>query len=941
MNNIFKTAALLICSQLLSAQPNLNLVAQSDASQNWWSFNQQQKVDANAFFQTYQSGLGLSEDYSFSLIRNEEDKLGMSHARYQQEYKGVKVEGAQFILHSTNNKLARANGRLVKGLQGSAMATINFEQALNKAKSYTGATVFYWELTEMEAFIKDVKGNPNATFYPKNELVWVDSTFSQNGDAYKLAYKMDLYFEAHEDHRTLYIDAHTGDLIWEEHKCHTTSKPAQAQTKYHGVRDIITDSVNATKYVLKDDTRGGGIETYNALTTTRVNQAVDFEDTDNFWDNVTPTIDEVATDAHWGAEMTYDYFLQEHNRNSYDNQGSKIVSYVHWNQNWFNASWNGIAMRYGDGNGNPLISIDVVGHELSHGVTGNSAGLVYANESGALNESFSDIFGTALEFKVLGNTASWEVGILDFRLRDMSNPKAFGDPNTYLGQNYYIGAADNGGVHTNSGVQNFWFYLLAEGGQGTNDIGDPYKVDSFGITNTAEIAYRNLNFYLTPSSNYYDARRGSIASAEDIYGSCSYEANLIAKAWYAVGIGGDTVANDLQVIRATAPLNSCDIGSQETMGFNFVYYRSGCDSIIEATDTLVMGYSVNGGAAVQEVFIPGSTINDGDTINYTFNSKEDFLTMGTYNIKYWVHYATDFYKDNDTIYNYEIKVLGPMTDGDSLSFEFQLASVENPIHNLIARENGSIQPSFQAKNKGFRGLEMTGKDADLFSLDIPANEGEVFQKNPEFLTQACMCVDASAMQHVTLQFDLRQTFSSSYAQFLGSNSNERVTTLRTTINGQPIGPMYHPITNFTDTFQTHYLNLDMYAGTQFEFCFEGKHFLSRAEDPASTQGDNSYLDNIKLLDFEFIGEKEFKLSKVAFYPNPTTGIINMDIEVQKSGTAQLKLIDTRGSVVMQRSMELGAGFQSITLDIANNPKGIYLLQLQQGDVLYSEKVQLN
>ncbi len=941
MNSIIKAVALVLCSQFLFAQQNIRQVASADASQNWWNFNPNKNVEANSFLQNYQSGLGLGHEYSFTLLRSEEDKLGMTHDRYQQEYKGVAVEGAQFILHSKSNRMVRANGRLVKGIQGSPTPTLNFEQALNKAKSYTGATVFYWEVPEMEALIKDIKNDPNATFYPKNELVWIDSTFSQNGDGYILAYKMDLYFEAHEDHRTFYVDAHTGDLIWEEHKCHTGTVTGQAQTKYHGLRDIITDSVSPTKYVLKDDTRGGGIETYDAQSGTRTSQAVDFEDTDNFWNNVNPTIDEAATDAHWGAEVTYDYFLNEHNRNSYDNQGSKIISYVHWNQNWFNASWNGIAMRYGDGNGNPLISVDVVGHELAHGVTGNSAGLIYSYESGALNESFSDIFGNAIEFYVMGDSANWDIGILDFRLRNMANPNSFGDPDTYLGTNWYTGSGDNGGVHINSGVQNFWFYLLSEGGQGVNDIGNPYQVDSFGISNAAEIAYRNLNFYLTPSSKYSDARQGSIAAAEDFYGSCSYEANLVAKAWYAVGIGGDTVANDLQIVRALAPQNSCDIGSQEDMGFNFVYHRSSCDSIIEATDTLLMGYSVNGGPAVVETFIPGSIVMDGDTVSYTFNSKEDFLNMGTYSIKYWVHYATDFYKDNDTIYEYQVKVLGPFSDGDSISFEFQLASVEDPIYILTAREKGSIKPTFQAKNTGFRGLEMTGLNDDFFAPNFPANDGEVFTKNPEFLTKACMCVDATKMQHVTLQFDLKQTYSSRYNQFLGPRANERVTSLRTTIDGQQVGPIYHPTTNFTDPFKTHFLNLDMYAGIQFEFCLEGKHFVNRALDPASSQGDNSYVDNIKISDYEFIGQDEIKLAEIGVYPNPTTGVIHLDFEALKSGTATIKLIDTKGAVVLQKTVEVSAGQQNITLNMAGQPSGIYLLQLQQGESLYSEKVRLN
>jgi Zn-dependent metalloprotease len=941
MNNFIKLMAAVLCGPLLIAQHGLNNVARPDASKNWWSFNAEKNVEANSFFNTYKTDLGLGSEYSFTLLKSQEDLLGMTHDRYAQQYQGVSIEGAQFILHSQNNRIVRANGRLVYGLQGSASPTLSFEEALSKAKDYTGATVFYWEVPAMEALIKDAKQNPNATFFPKNELVWIDSTFSQNGDNYRLAYKMDLYFEAHEDHRTFYVDAHTGDLIWEEHKCHTGSANGQAQTKYHGLRNIITDSVSATKYVLRDDTRGGGIETYNAQNGTRTSQAIDFEDTDNFWDNANPAIDEAATDAHWGAEVTYDYFLQEHNRNSYDDNGSKIISYVHWDQNWFNASWNGIAMRYGDGNGNPLISVDVVGHELAHGVTGNSAGLIYANESGALNESFSDIFGNAIEFKVMGNSANWEIGILDFRLRNMANPKAFGDPNTYFGVNWYTGSGDNGGVHINSGVQNYWFYLLSEGGQGTNDIGNPYQVDSLGITNAAEIAYRNLNYYLTPSSTYADARRGSIAAAEDIYGNCSYEANLVAKAWYAVGIGGDTVANDLQAITGLAPLSSCDIGSQEDMAFNFVYYRSGCDSIIETTDTLFMGYSVNNGPAIIEAFIPGAIIKDGDTVSYTFNTKQDFLNIGTYSIKYWVKYATDFYEDNDTVYDYEVKVLGPLTDGDSISFEFQQQTTENLLYSSYAGANGIVRPSFQAKNTGFRGLEMSGQNVSFFNIDYPSSESEIFTKNPESITKACMCVDASTMAHVTLQFDLRQTFSSRHSQRIGTNANQLTTSLQTTIDGQKVGPMYHPTTSFSDVFTTHFLNLDRYAGTQFEFCLEGKHFYNRTNDPASGPGDNSYVDNIKLLDFEFIGEDELALSGFGVYPNPTAGIINIDFESNKAAITQLKLIDMRGNIVLNKIVDGTSGKQALTLDISNNPEGIYLLQLLQGSQIINQKIRLN
>jgi PKD repeat protein len=119
----------------------------------------------------------------------------------------------------------------------------------------------------------------------------------------------------------------------------------------------------------------------------------------------------------------------------------------------------------------------------------------------------------------------------------MSNPNAFQDPDTYLGTNYYTGTQDNGGVHTNSGVQNFWFYLLSIGGTGTNDIGQAYNVTGLGMIDAARIAFRNNTFYLTPNSDYQDARFYAIQSAIDLFGACSPEVMATTNAWHAVGVG--------------------------------------------------------------------------------------------------------------------------------------------------------------------------------------------------------------------------------------------------------------------------------------------------------------------------------------------------------------------------------------------------------------------
>jgi hypothetical protein len=167
--------------------------------------------------------------------------------------------------------------------------------------------------------------------------------------------------------------------------------------------------------------------------------------------------------------------------------------------------------------------------------------LVYAGESGALNESFSDIFGEMIENYVAGPN-DWLMGEdrTDGAIRDMSDPNDFSDPDTYLGtfwKNTCGGCSDNGGVHSNSGVQNYWFYLVAVGGSGTNDNGDDFNVTGIGRTAASAIAFRNQTVKLTTNSDYAAARAGAIEAAEDLYGPCSNEVKQVTNAWYAVGVG--------------------------------------------------------------------------------------------------------------------------------------------------------------------------------------------------------------------------------------------------------------------------------------------------------------------------------------------------------------------------------------------------------------------
>ena len=389
--------------------------------------------------------------------------------------------------------------------------------------------------------------------------------------------------------------------------------PGIAHTKYSGIQTITTDSTGSGSYRLRETARCG-IETYDLNTGTDYLTAVDFTDTDNTWKNVNAQNDEVATDAHFGAEKTYDYFMFKFGRYSYDDLNSPLFSYVHYDVDYDNAFWDGIKMTYGDGDGtstDPLTALDVCGHEITHGVTEYTANLIYQDEPGALNEAFSDIFGTAIEFYAAPAMADWFVGE-DFDLttggngfRNMSNPNEDGQPDTYKGTNWYVGVMDNGGVHTNSGVANYWFYLLSEGGSGTNDIGNTFSVDSIGIDKAAQIAYRALSVYLTNTSDYKDARMATIQAAIDLYGSCSPEVIATTNGWYAVGVGQAVADNDVYISEVLSPKTACGL-TLETVKVRMIY--NGCTTPLAAGEKIYFFYRADAGATVADSLILAASI---------------------------------------------------------------------------------------------------------------------------------------------------------------------------------------------------------------------------------------------------------------------------------------------------------------------------------------------
>jgi Zn-dependent metalloprotease len=502
---------------------------------NYLLFEKGKEITINEFSSWYKEKTNYDEDFNYSIVRLDKDQLGYSHMRIQQTYMGYPIENNIYILHFKNDKIHSMNGTMYSDKPSNTIQ-IDHKKAFNSALQSVNSKEYIWQNKQEEANLRLITNNKQATYLPKENLVLLKNKENQ----LLYCFKYLIYATSPISIETIYINAYSGKVEKRVNQMHCIHSKGKGHTILSGEREIVTDST-ATKFTLRDDTRGQGIETYNLKKGSNVSNYVDFEDKDNIWDTTNIELDQYAIDAHWGAEMTYDYYLNQHQRNSVDNQGKKLVNLMHYGTNFVNAFWDGNRMIYGDGDGKigPLVSLDIIGHEITHGVTSNSAQLALENESGALNESFSDIFGVVIDHYTRPEKANWTVGEeVSSLIRSLENPSINNDPDTYQGTNWKkLGDADMGGIHSNNGVQNHWFYLLSNGGSGTNDLGNTYQVSGIGIEKSAQIAYRNLTVYLTNLSNYKDAQFFSIRAAEDLFGSCSPEVIATTNAWYAVGIG--------------------------------------------------------------------------------------------------------------------------------------------------------------------------------------------------------------------------------------------------------------------------------------------------------------------------------------------------------------------------------------------------------------------
>ncbi|RHW41432.1 peptidase M4 family protein [Neobacillus notoginsengisoli] len=460
----------------------------------------------------------------------EKDELGMTHVRFHQSINGLNVEGAEMIVHfNEDNEVVSVNGRINQTITDDAVdtaASLSSDAALRVALS-------------------DVNAPKELTYEPTADLV----VYPFEGENHT-AYKVNVNFMGDEPGNWfVFVDAKTGAVIDKYNGLmHAEEMKTQkgAGKGVHGDhREIhitqVKESGTGTKFALADYAHKNleGIFTYDAKNDNNAsNDTLYVGNSAAFVGDY----DRAAVDAHYNSEKVYDYFLNEHGRNSLDGKGMAIVSRVHYGQNYNNASWNGRWMTYGDGDGEFFISLsaglDVAAHEMTHGVITHSANLVYRHQPGALNESFADVFGALVD------DDDWEIGedIMApaakadgvTRLRSLSDPNSVVVSNpqraaygsgvypAHMDEYYPMPTSvDNGGVHVNSSIPNHAAYLIGE---------------EIGRQKLGQIYYRALTVYLTPNSEFSDARRAIVQSAIDLYGEGSDEEAAVNAGFDAVGI---------------------------------------------------------------------------------------------------------------------------------------------------------------------------------------------------------------------------------------------------------------------------------------------------------------------------------------------------------------------------------------------------------------------
>lgn len=458
------------------------------------------------------------------------DANGARHTRYERTLQGLRVIGGDYVEHADATGRAvdrtghrpdalKLKGQAAKVAQGAAISAALADAAASGAKvSASGAEQVWY--------------NGDDGVVPAFDVLVIGT--AADGTPVRSHY---------------YVDGVSGAVL-------TVDAEIKAGTGVGFLDGTVTIGTTAATggYQLKDSL-GHAVYDLNGATS---GTGTLMTDTDDRWGDGTSNLattagrQSAAVDAQFGAQKTYNYFLATFGRKGIWNTGKGAPSRVHYGNGYVNAFWDGTQMTYGDGAGNlkPLTELDVAGHEMTHGITANTAKLVYKGEPGGLNEATSDIFGTAVEWYVNSpvDTPDYLLGeklnlTPNGAFRFMDRPSR--DGYSYDCWTQYMYRID---VHFSSGPLNHWFYLVSEGSGAKTINGVAYNsptcnssvVTGVGRAVAEKVWYRALTVYLTSTSNYAAAREATIRSAKDLYGAGSAQCKTVEAAMKAIDVPAGT-----------------------------------------------------------------------------------------------------------------------------------------------------------------------------------------------------------------------------------------------------------------------------------------------------------------------------------------------------------------------------------------------------------------
>lgn len=477
------------------------------------------EADVRKFLLENKELFKINSETKLDFIESNVDDIGMTHYIYKPKIQNIPIDNSKIVVHvNKDKKITAINGEF----HPNAPEKLTEKQKLTKQQAIHNA----WKHIDIKRSEADKKmasltGETFNTLEETADLV----VYHDDNKQYTLAYRVELQFAKPEPaYWNIWVNAESGEVLKAINQAQEISSTGSGIGVLGHERQLNT-FYHQGDYYLYDTTKrmNGVIETFtNQGRGDRNLPGVYVKDEDNRFTNGEQ---QAAVDAHYHAGQVFDYYYNTFGRVSYDDNGSTIRSIVDYGNNYNNAAWLGDKIIYGNGDGRSFAPLsganDIVAHELTHGVIDETADLVYANQSGALNESFADVFAYFVDGDWLIGEDVYTPGIEGDALRSLANPTRYNQPDHMNDYQHLPNTRDGdwGGVHINSGIPNKAAYFTVHG---------------IGVSKAEQVYYRALTTYLTPNSSFQDARQALVQSAQDLYGESA--AQEVARAWDRVGV---------------------------------------------------------------------------------------------------------------------------------------------------------------------------------------------------------------------------------------------------------------------------------------------------------------------------------------------------------------------------------------------------------------------